>query len=98
MLYTPGDRNETMQCSHILVREEAQALQLQAQLNGGADFAETARQHSQCSSRSNGGDLGPFHRGEMVPAFEAAARALAVGQTSGVVPTKFGFHLIKRTA
>jgi peptidyl-prolyl cis-trans isomerase C len=98
MLYTPGDRSETMQCSHILVREEALALQVQAELNGGADFAAKARQYSQCTSKSNGGDLGQFHRGELVPAFEAAACVLAVGQTSGIVPTKFGFHLIKRTA
>jgi len=70
---------------------------LKAELDGGADFAELARQHSDCPSKSRGGDLGSFGKGQMVKAFETTAFGLAVGATSGVVETDFGYHLIKRT-
>jgi peptidyl-prolyl cis-trans isomerase SurA len=62
-----------------------------------ADFAALAREHSDCSSAERGGDLGCFARGRMVPRFDQIAFALKVGQISGVVETKFGFHIIKRT-
>ena len=101
-----------VQASHILLmyagsqrssasrsKEEAQQ-QIQAlatQLQGGADFAELARANSDCPSSAKGGDLGSFGRGQMVGPFEDAAFGLQVGQTSGVVETPFGYHIIKRT-
>jgi peptidyl-prolyl cis-trans isomerase C len=63
------------------------------QLLQGADFALMARRHSQCAD--NGGDLGWFTRGQMVPEFEAAVFALEPGQISHVFRTEFGFHIAK---
>ena len=71
--------------------------QIKAQIDGGADFANLARKHSDCPSGKSGGDLGPFGRGQMVGPFEDAAFSLPVGGTSGVVETDFGYHLIRRT-
>jgi len=103
---------EQVRASHILLmyagsarssatRSKEQALTqieaLKTQLDGGADFAELARQHSDCPSKSRGGDLGSFGKGQMVKAFETTAFGLTVGDTSGVVETDFGYHLIKRT-
>ncbi|MBI5165059.1 MAG: peptidyl-prolyl cis-trans isomerase [Magnetospirillum sp.] len=68
-----------------------------AQLAGGANFADMARQHSDCPSSEEGGDLGSFPKGAMIPAFEKAAFALEPGETSGIVETAFGYHLIQRT-
>jgi peptidyl-prolyl cis-trans isomerase C len=76
---------------------EQQIASLKAELDGGADFAALARAHSDCPSSGQGGDLGSFGRGQMVGPFEKAAFALDVGQTSGVVETDFGYHLIQRT-
>lgn len=80
-------------------KAEAQAkiAELESQLEAGADFASLASQHSDCPSRSRGGDLGPFGRGMMVGAFEEAAFGLPVGGRSGVIETPFGYHLILRT-
>lgn len=70
---------------------------IETQLQGGADFGELARAHSDCPSSAKGGDLGTFGRGQMVGPFEEAAFGLPVGGTSGVIETPFGYHLIKRT-
>jgi peptidyl-prolyl cis-trans isomerase C len=103
---------DQVRASHILLmyagsmrssatRSKDEALQqiqgLKSQLDGGADFADLARAHSDCPSSKAGGDLGSFGKGQMVPAFEQAAFGLAVGATSGVVETDFGYHLIQRT-
>ena len=63
----------------------------------GADFGALAKEHSDGPSGPNGGDLGLFERGRMVPAFDAAVFNLKVGQVSGVVETPFGYHVILRT-
>ena len=80
-------------------QEEAQQkiAELKAEIDGGSDFAD-ARQNSDCPSSAQGGDLGSFGRGMMVPEFEESAFALEVGATSDVVTTDFGYHLIKRTS
>jgi parvulin-like peptidyl-prolyl isomerase len=67
-------------------------------IKGGEDFGEVAQEMSDCPSGKRGGDLGTFGRGQMVGAFEDAAFGLEVGESSGVVETDFGYHLILRTA
>ncbi len=64
-------------------------------LKNGANFIEMAKKYSEGPSAKNGGDLGYFTRGEMVPAFEKAAFALKKGEISGIVKTRFGYHIIK---
>lgn len=100
-------QGETLRASHILVLVPAEAnVQARTALRGraeaalkaakaGQDFAKLARQYSQDASAQRGGDLGFFPRGQMVPAFDQAAFALAPGQVSDLVETQFGFHIIK---
>lgn len=80
-------------------KAEAQAriANAQARLDAGEDFAVVARELSDDGTASVGGDLGTIARGQLVPAVEDAAFALAVGQRSGVVESPYGFHLIERT-
>lgn len=90
------DSREEISARHILVEEEQAAIDLIAKLNNGADFAALAQEFSTGPSGPKGGDLGYFGRGQMVPDFEAAAFALAIGtHTSAPVQTQFGFHVIK---
>lgn len=86
-----------VKASHILVADEALAKEILTELDGGLDFAEAATKYSTCPSKENGGDLGFFSRGKMVPEFEAAAFDLAVDEISGLVQTQFGYHIIKVT-
>jgi peptidyl-prolyl cis-trans isomerase C len=100
---------ERVRASHILIKTEktdsdavkaekrAKIEGILASLKKGADFAELARTNSECPSKEQGGDLGYFERGSMVPEFEAAAFTLKTGQLSGVVETQFGYHVIKVT-
>ena len=75
-----------------------QITQLRKELENGADFAELAQRLSDCPSCDDGGDLGFFQRGDMVPEFDKVAFDLSPGTVSNVVETAFGFHLIQRTA
>lgn len=93
-----SSKSGKVRCAHILVKDQGAAQKLLNDLQGGADFAQLARQHSQCPSKANGGDLGHFGKGQMVPEFDRAAFALEVGALSELVKTKFGYHIIKRTA
>jgi peptidyl-prolyl cis-trans isomerase C len=100
--------DERVRARHILIRvapdaskaEKDAALQkmkdIQARLKKGEDFAELAKKYSEDpGSKDHGGDLGYFSRGDMVPAFDKAAFALDVGQTSDIVTTDFGYHIIQ---
>jgi len=81
-----------------LTKEEAlaKALELKKAIDGGADFAELAKKESDdAGSGANGGDLGAFGRGMMVPPFEAAAFSMPVGKTSDPVESQFGYHIIQ---
>jgi foldase protein PrsA len=68
-----------------------------AKVKAGEDFATLAKQYSQDSTASNGGDLGYFAKGKMVPEFEKAAFAMKAGEVSGLVKTVYGYHIIKVT-
>lgn len=80
--------------SHIIVETEAEAIALRAQLDEGADFAELAREHSFDGAAANGGNLGWFGPGAMIPEFENAVADLEVGQFMGPLQTQFGWHLV----
>ena len=88
---------EQIKASHILVKTEKEAKDVQAQIKAGGNFEELAKKHSADSSAAKGGDLGWFGKGSMVPVFEKAALALKEGQVSDVVKSDFGFHIIKLT-
>jgi len=88
--------NREIHAQHILVDEEALALELKAELDEGEDFDELAKEYSTDSSNANNsGDLGYFGAGMMVPEFEDAAFSLDVGEISEPVQTEFGYHIIK---
>ncbi|KAB0666171.1 peptidylprolyl isomerase [Oryzomonas japonica] len=102
-------QEERVRASHILcgidtkasaeekkkAREKAE--KLRKELAKGADFATLAKENSSCPSSKQGGDLGFFGKGQMVPPFEQAAFALKPGEISDVVETQFGYHIIKQT-
>lgn len=96
---------DEIRASHILVdtksrsKEEAQtAIEgIISDLQDGGVFSKLAEEHSDCPSGSNGGDLGNFGKGAMVPEFEEAAFNLEIGETSDAIETSFGLHLIHRT-
>jgi len=82
--------------SHILVSTQEEALKIRKEIENGASFEEMAAKYSLCpSGKSNGGNLGFFSKGVMVPEFERAAFLLPVGSVSQPVRTQFGYHLIK---
>ncbi len=75
----------------------ATVTRLKQEVEAGSDFADLAKRHSDCPSGQEGGDLGYFGRGQMVPEFEDAAFKLQPGQVSEVIETAFGYHIIQRT-
>jgi len=81
---------------HILVETFEEIQKIKSQLDEGSLFTQLAKSHSKCPSGANGGDLGPFGRGQMVKPFEDAAFALEIGKVSEPVQTQFGYHLIQR--
>lgn len=92
--FKTGDQ---IRASHILVRTEKEAQDILAQLKAGANFEELAKKKSIDSAAAKGGDLGWFSKGAMVPEFEKAVMGMKDGQISGIVKTKFGYHIIKKT-
>ncbi len=87
---------ESIRASHILVDTMEEAEEALKELKDGMAFGDAANEYSKCPSNVQGGDLGQFQRGMMVPEFEEAAFALSeIGQLSNIVKTQFGYHIIK---
>ncbi|MBY7143036.1 peptidylprolyl isomerase [Virgibacillus sp. NKC19-3] len=88
-------RNTEIDAQHILVEDEETASEVKEQLDDGADFEELASEYSIDGSAEDGGDLGYFSVGDMVPPFEEAAFSMEEGEISDPVATENGFHIIK---
>lgn len=82
---------------HILVDSQESCEELKRQIDEGADFAALARSHSKCPSGSQGGELGEFGPGQMVPEFDRVVFSAEVGKVQGPVKTQFGYHLLEVT-
>ncbi|CAN0589052.1 unnamed protein product [Ectocarpus sp. 12 AP-2014] len=93
--YGTAEPETEYNASHILVETEEAAAALVTELEGGADFAELAKEHSTGPSGPGGGELGWFGKGSMVAPFEEAVLAAEVGAVSEPVQTQFGWHVIK---
>jgi peptidyl-prolyl cis-trans isomerase C len=91
-----GAKSEEVRARHILVESKEKARELFEKVAYGTDFAELAKQHSKDpGSKDQGGDLGYFSKGQMVPQFEEAAFKLQKGEVSQPFETQFGWHIIK---
>ena len=98
---------EQVKASHILIKVEPTAddatkaaarkkiEDIRKKLTDGGDFAELAKEYSEGPSAPKGGDLGYFRRGQMVKAFDDTAFSMKINEVSGLVETRFGYHLIK---
>lgn len=108
---SPADGQDTVRASHILVLVDEKASEadrkaaqekiekIAAELKAHPEkFAEIAKAQSQCPSKERGGELGAFKKGQMVPEFEKAAFDLKEGEISGIVKTRYGYHIIRRDA
>lgn len=96
-LYENADPIPEYGASHILVKTEDEAKEIVKQLDGGADFAELAKEKSTGPSGVQGGELGWSRIGSLVPEFEEVMVKLEEGQVSAPVKTQFGWHVIKLT-
>ena len=93
--YADAEPSTEYNASHILVETEEEAQALIGQIDEGANFAELAREHSTGPSGPDGGSLGWFGSGMMVPEFEEAVMALESGEVSPPVQTQFGWHVVR---
>jgi peptidyl-prolyl cis-trans isomerase C len=82
---------------HILVATEQECTDLKQKIVDGDDFADVAKEHSTCPSGREGGSLGEFSPGMMVPEFDKVVFSEEVGVVHGPIETQFGFHLIEIT-
>jgi peptidyl-prolyl cis-trans isomerase C len=101
------DMPEQVHARHILIKTDEKDTEktkaekkvkleaLKKQLIEGANFAEIAKNNSDCPSKANGGDLGTFSRGNMVKPFEDAAFSQKVNEIGNIIETKFGYHIIQ---
>ncbi len=85
-----------LKAQHILVAHEYEARDILKKLGQGENFDKLAADFSLCPSSRQGGNLGEFPKGKMVPAFEKALLVLKPGELSGIVRTQFGYHIIRR--
>jgi len=83
---------------HILVSSEDKCNELKAAIEGGADFAQVAKDNSSCPSSRQGGDLGTFRPGQMVKEFDTVVFSAPLNQVQGPVKTQFGYHLVEVTS
>ena len=83
---------------HILVATKEACEDLKTQIEGGADFAALAKEHSDCPSGKRGGELGEFSQGQMVKEFDDVVFSGELDKTHGPVKTQFGYHLIQITS
>jgi peptidyl-prolyl cis-trans isomerase C len=83
---------------HILVNSEQKCLELKEKILNGEDFAKLAREHSNCPSKAQGGELGTFGPGQMVPEFDQVVFSAEVNKVQGPVKTQFGYHLLEVTS
>lgn len=83
---------------HILVDTEEKCNELKDQIANGAEFADIAKEHSNCPSGKSGGDLGQFGPGMMVPEFDKVVFSAEIGSVEGPVKTQFGYHLLEVTS
>lgn len=83
-----------VRASHILVKTQEEALKIKEEIAAGKSFDEAAKDYSSCPSGRNGGDLGFFGHGVMVPEFDKAAFEAIQGEVTEPVQTNFGWHLI----
>ncbi|MFH1665816.1 MAG: peptidylprolyl isomerase [Candidatus Omnitrophota bacterium] len=88
---------EIMRVSHILVPSREDAGKILAEIRNGADFEDMARAKSVDPTAQNGGNIGYFPKGQLMPEFEDACSRLGIGEVSGIVETKLGYHIIKLT-
>ncbi len=88
-------RSEMVNASHILIDSEEKAKEIVGEINNGLSFEEAAMRYSSCPSKEQGGNLGEFGRGQMVPEFEVAAFEMEEGTISDPVKSQFGYHIIK---
>jgi len=91
------DQAEQVRVSHILTKSEAEARLVLARFRRGEKFEDLAQYSEDPGSKAQGGDLGFVSRGQLVGEFEKVAFSLKPGQTSGIVKTQFGFHIIRVT-
>ena len=88
---------DSYRVSHILVSDSGTAQQALERIKGGEPFAKVAEELSTDPSKSRGGDIGFFSKGQVIPEFEAAAAKLKPGEISGVVQTPLGYHILLLT-
>jgi len=86
-----------LRASHIMVDTEAEANEVLQKLKEGGDFAQLAKQYSKDPSKERGGDIGYFIKGQLMPELEEVCFKLQVGQTTDIIKTKFGYHIIRLT-
>lgn len=88
----------TASARHILVDTEEECIALKDRIEKGEDFVDIAREHSNCPSKAQGGDLGQFGPGMMVKEFDEVVFSVDVNTLQGPVKTQFGYHLLEVTS
>lgn len=88
------EQTQEFNASHLLVETEEEAVAAKERIDAGEDFAEVAKETSTGPTGPNGGNLGWFGPGQMVPEFEATVQSLEVGEVSDPVQTQFGWHVV----